>query len=320
MSELVKRIAFVDSHTEGEPTRVVISGAPDIGGGPIRERLERLRRQDDFRRTVIDEPRGWEAMVGAVLCEPVDSNHAAGVIYFNNAGYLEMCGHGTIGVAVTLHQLGKIGLGKHYLETPAGKVEIELKSPNAVTIQNVPSYRFRKNVSIDVPEIGEVVGDVAWGGNWFFLVGASPVKLHLSAVDELTRAAWKVRRRLNELGIVGEDGSEIDHIEFFGPPANGEAHSRNFVLCPGGAYDRSPCGTGTSAKLACLASDGKWKPGETWIQESIIGSRFEASYELLEEERVSPSITGRAYICGQGELVVDPRDPFQHGIGARPGE
>lgn len=317
MNELRNRITFVDSHTEGEPTRVIISGGPNVGAGSMRERLERLRgTADEFRKSVIYEPRGWEAMVGALLCEPVDPSCVAGVIYFNNAGYLEMCGHGTMGVAVTLHQLGKIELGKHRLETPVGTIQVELENANCVRIQNVSSYRLRKDVSIEVPTLGTVVGDIAWGGNWFFLVGDCPIDLNLGGIGKLTKSALKIRDRLKELGITGEGGAEIDHVEFFGPAKSEDANSRNFVLCPGGAYDRSPCGTGTSAKLACLADDGKLNPGDIWIQESIIGSRFEASFERLDERHIVPTITGRAYLCGQGELIQDPNDPFRFGIGA----
>ena len=226
-----------------------------------------------------------------------------------------MCGHGTIGLAVTLHHLGKIEVGAHSFETPVGIVDFELKSPNVVTIRNVPSYRFRKEVQVEVPELGIVTGDIAWGGNWFFLVRNSRHELHVKNLDLLLDDAKKIKAQLGEDGITGESGAEIDHVEFFGPPLATSANSRNFVLCPGGAYDRSPCGTGTSAKLACLAADGKLKPGEVWVQESIVGSLFECSYQALEDRRIAPSVTGRAYICGQGELLLDNDDPFRNGIG-----
>ncbi|WP_237607592.1 proline racemase family protein [Roseimaritima sediminicola] len=326
-------IHIVDSHTGGEPTRLVVDGGPDLGSGSLAQRLIRLRETaDDLRQTVVNEPRGWDAIVGALLCESTDPHCAAGVIFFNNTGYLGMCGHGAIGVAVSLHYLGRVPLGRVKLETPVGPIEVTLQSANEVTIENVPSYRWRSDVTVNVEELGPVTGDVAWGGNWFFLVQDSPVEVVRTNIAALTDAAWRVRRALAAEGVTGRGGIEIDHIEFFAPATTGVANSRNFVLCPGGAYDRSPCGTGTSAKIACLAADGKLGPGETWVQESIIGSRFAASYHLvdwtdpasvinvpttLDEQGVPvviPRITGQAFISGEGFLVQQPEDPFRCGV------
>ncbi len=305
----------IDSHTEGAPTRVIVDGGPELGAGSLRERLERFRdRADSCRRFAISEPRGSDAVVGALLCEPVDEACAAGVIFFNNTGYLNMCGHGAMGVAVTLAYLGRIGPGIHRLETPVGVVQVELLSPNEVAIENVPSYRHRAKVAIDVPGLGAVTGDIAWGGNWFFLVEQSPVPLVMESLRQLDDAARRVRVELERREITGSDGGLIDHIEFFGPPNAADANSRNFVYCPGGAYDRSPCGTGTSAKLACLAADGKLAPGELWVQESIIGSRFSASYRTDESGQIIPRITGRAYVCSEATLIQQPDDPYAHGI------
>jgi 4-hydroxyproline epimerase len=306
----------IDSHTEGEPTRVIVEGGPDLGGGSLAERLERFAANfDDVRRTVILEPRGSDALVGALLVEPTVDDCAAGVIYFNNRGYLGMCGHGTIGVAVTLAYLGRIGPGVSKLETPVGVVSIELVNDNTVTVENVASYRHRKAVPVDVPGLGVVSGDIAWGGNWFFLVKEAPCPLDLEHERELTGAALAIQSALWNQGITGRDGGEIDHIEFFGEPQDAGAHSRNFVLCPGGAYDRSPCGTGTSAKLACLADDGLLAPGTDWVQESVIGSRFTARYRIDDAGSLVPSITGRAFICAEGTLVQQAGDPFANGIG-----
>ena len=315
LNDVSTGIRVVDSHTEGEPTRVVLSGGPDLGDGSLRERLQRFRETaDDFRRAVILEPRGSEALVGALLCEPVDATCAAGVIYFNNAGYLGMCGHGTIGVAVTLAYLGRIGIGTHRLETPVGVVEVKLHSANEVAIENVPSYRSRAKVAVEVESLGTVVGDIAWGGNWFFLVEKSPFALTADNIRPLNDAAHKVRMALRQQQITGADGAEIDHVEFFGPAQSADGHSRNFVYCPGGAFDRSPCGTGTSAKLACLAADGKLKPGDSWIQESIIGSRFTGSYRNDSAGRIIPTVSGHAYVCAAATLVQQPDDPFRNGI------
>ncbi len=306
----------IDSHTEGEPTRVIVDGGPDLGSGPLDERLERFRNAfDPVRRATIHEPRGSDVLVGALLCEPVDPACAAGVIFFNNVGYLGMCGHGSMGVGVTLAHLGRIGPGRHRLETPVGEVRFELNGPNEVTIENVPSYRYREAVSVEVEGLGTVTGDIAWGGNWFFIAQDSPFPLSREYTPQLTEAAERVKSALLAQGISGADGGTIDHIDFFGPPESPDAHSRNFVLCPGGAYDRSPCGTGTSAKLACLAAAGKWAPGETWIQESVIGSRFEAEYRLDDAGQAIVRVTGRAYITGETMLVQQEGDPFANGIG-----
>jgi 4-hydroxyproline epimerase len=310
----LERIEYIDSHTEGEPTRVITSGVPELGEGSVAKKLEQLKQHDWFRKCVILEPRGWDALVGAVLCKPERDDSAAGVIFINNTGYLGMCGHGAIGVAVTLHHMGRIGLGKHRLETTVGVVEIDLRSPNQVAVENVPSYRLHRKIEVDVPGIGRVVGDVAWGGNWFFLMEPSPHPLVMKNLAGLSDAANRVRSALTAQGITGESGAEIDHIEFFGPAKNPGARSRNFVYCPGGAYDRSPCGTGTSAKVACLAADGKLQPGEEWVQESIIGSRFEATYRMGEGDRIIPTISGRAYICSEGTLLRPDNDPLRDGI------
>ena len=313
-------LRVIDSHTAGEPTRVVISGGPDLGEGPIEERRRRLgERHDDFRRAVILEPRGSDALVGALLTAPTDPDCATGVIFFNNVGYLNMCGHGAIGVAVTLAYLKRAGTGELRLETPVGVVSVLLHSPNAATAENVPSYRYRPDVAVEVDGLGAVRGDVAWGGNWFFLVDASSINglpaIALEAEPELTETARRIKAALVRDGVTGKDGAEIDHIELFGPAVTPDADSRNFVLCPGAAYDRSPCGTGTSAKVACLAADGRLKPGEDWVQESLIGSRFVARYRRGPGGEIIPGITGEAFVCGDTTLIRDPRDPFRDGIG-----
>lgn len=310
----VKRIRVVDSHTGGEPTRVVIEGGPELGRGPLAARLARFRDEyDRFRSAVVNEPRGSDVCVGALLCEPEDATCAAGVIFFNNVGYLGMCGHGTIGVVAILAYLNRIAPGEHRLETPVGTVTARLAESGEVTVGNVPSYRHAKNVAVDVPGHGTVFGDVAWGGNWFFLVHDHGQQIALDRVEELTDFTWRIRQALNAAGITGAGGQEIDHIELFAPPTHGKADSRNFVLCPGKAYDRSPCGTGTSAKLACLYADGKLKVGEEWRQESIVGSVFAGRVALVGGE-VRPFITGAAYVNAEATLILDERDPFCWGI------
>jgi len=307
----------VDSHTEGEPTRLILDGGPPLGAGPLSERRARFEREfDRYRRFALLEPRGVPAMVGALLCAPEDPGSAAGLIFFNDTTFLGMCGHATIGAAVTLARLGRIGPGLHRFETPVGVVTADLVSANEAIVENVESYRHRDAVEVEVEGMGQVVGDVAWGGNWFFLARSAPCELIPANIPELTRKAEAVRRALREAGIAGADGAEIDHVEFFGPPQAAGANSRSYVLCSDGNYDRSPCGTGTSAKLACLAADGKLKPGEAWVQESIIGSRFTASYREGLAGGVIPSIRGRAFVTAETTLLRDPQDPFADGIAA----
>jgi 4-hydroxyproline epimerase len=305
----MKRIRVIDSHTEGEPTRVVITGGPDLGGGPVAEQLKAFRKHHDpFRSAVVNEPRGSDVLVGALLVEPEDKSCAAGVIFFNNVGCLGMCGHGAIGLMVTLAYLGRIQPGEHRIETCVGVVTATLHPGGEVSITNVPSRRKAKAVTVDVPGIGPVTGDVAWSGNWFFLVENHGQALELAHVEKLTDYTWRVRQAVNAQGF-----PEVDHVELFGPPKASGAHSRNFVLCPGKAYDRSPCGTGTSAKLACLALDGKLAEGERWVQESIIGSIFTGQYRRAGEQ-IIPTITGTAFVNSEATLLLDERDPFCWGI------
>ena len=309
----MKTISIIDSHTGGEPTRLVVDGGPVLGNGPLRQRLEALRHEHDhFRSAVVCEPRGSDVLVGALLCEPYAPDCAAGVIFFNNVGYLGMCGHGTIGLVVSLAHMGRIAAGRHRIDTPVGVVEAELHADGSVTVDNVASYRSAQRVMVDVPGHGPVTGDVAWGGNWFFLVDGHGLELSAGNIDALTGLASRIGDALERAGIRGDDGAVIDHIELFAPSRTG-ADSQSFVLCPGKAYDRSPCGTGTSAKLACLAADGKLAEGATWRQESIIGSVFEASYRYRGELLI-PSIRGQAWVNAEAKLILDASDPFVWGI------
>jgi len=309
------RIQVVDSHTVGEPTRVVISGGPDLGTGPLSERVQRLSSQfDRFRSAVVNEPRGSDVLVGALLVPPHAPDCDFGVIFFNNVGPLGMCGHGTIGLMVTLAHLGRVRPGTHRIDTPVGPVSATLHPDGRVSVANVPSYRQQASVSVEVPGIGVVLGDVAWGGNWFFLVGSPVWELSIQNVETLIDVSWRIRQAVNAQGF-----PEVDHVELFGPPGCG-GHSRNFVLCPGKAYDRSPCGTGTSAKLACLAADEKLASGRVWIQEGILGSSFQGEYQWEDRARghVLPVVTGTAHVTAEATLLLMDGDPFQWGI--RPGD
>ncbi|NNE01206.1 MAG: hydroxyproline-2-epimerase [Pirellulaceae bacterium] len=309
---MTQSIDVVDSHTAGEPTRVVIHGGPDLGSGPLTQRLNRFRNHHDrFRTAVVREPRGWDVLVGALLCDPHDETCDAGVIFFNNVGYLGMCGHGMIGVVETLRHVGRLNDGKCRIDTPVGVVTARVNADASVSIDNVPSYRKAKDVEIEIETIGRVVGDVAWGGNWFYLIGEPRQVLTLDRVDELQTVASTIRSAINASGY-----PEIDHIELFGQPNDADSDSRNFVLCPGMQYDRSPCGTGTSAKLACLAADGRLHPGQTWVQEGILGTKFFGDYRWADsmQQQVIPTITGRAFVTAESKLLMQGEDPFRWGI------
>ena len=365
--ELPDRVEVVDSHTEGEPTRVVVGGWGEVAGATMAERRDELRRHHDaLRRAVVGEPRGHEAVVGALLTPPVEPGSSAGVVFFDNAGYLGMCGHGTIGVVRTLDFLGRLGppggegcegsegsgARTVRLDTPVGTVTAEIpagggeaggsdrvdgmdevdgvngkrqeaavrdgwnRDEGAVTVTNVPARCHAVDVAVEVPWLGRVTGDVAWGGNWFFLTGIGQLgglPLTRDEVGALTAATLRIRAALAAAGITGDGGAEIDHVEVFGPPSGPWANSRNFVLCPGGAYDRSPCGTGTSAKLATLYARGELALGQRWRQESITGGLF-SGWLTRDGDDLVPHIRGRAFVTGRTTLLFDPRDPFRGGF------
>lgn len=305
----IRHVRVVDSHTGGEPTRIVIAGGPDLGTGSLAERRERFHREHDrFRSAVVNEPRGSDVVVGALLCKPVDPACVAGVLFFNNVGVLNMCGHGTIGLVATMAHLGLLAPGTHRIETPVGEVGATLHDDGSVSVENVPSYREKSGVRVALPGGRHVTGDIAWGGNWFFLVSDHGETLDLANVEKLTSLAWDIRVAVNAQGF-----PDIDHVELFGPPSGPHADSRNFVLCPGKAYDRSPCGTGTSAKLACLFADGKLREGGVWRQESIVGSVFEGTVRQRGHELI-PIIRGTAYVNAESMQILDERDPFCWGI------
>ncbi|MBK8783472.1 MAG: proline racemase family protein [Anaerolineales bacterium] len=343
----MKRIPYLDSHTGGEPTRLITSLPFDLGTGSVADKLSTLKaHHDDFRTTVLNEPRGSDVLVGALLVPPADPTCQFGVIYFNNVGYLGMCGHGTIGLIASLAYLGKVQPGVIRVETPVGVVEATFhpmslrggaiasdeaisqlmrgiasgeeqerprndgEYPNKVSVQNIPAYRHLTHVPVTVD--GKTIhGDVAWGGNWFFLCHDHGLEVNMQNLEALTDFSWRVREQFTANGITGANGAEVDHVELFA--STPEADSKSFVLCPGKAYDRSPCGTGTSAKLACLYGDGKLQVGQTWKQQSVVGSIFEGSVQL-DGEKIIPTITGEAWVMAEGVILVDERDPFANGI------
>lgn len=305
----------IDSHTGGEPTRVILDGGPDLGSGPLAGRAQRLATEyRDFYRSVILEPRGQPAMVCALLVEPVDKTCVTGVIYFDAEAVLGMCGHGTIGLAVTLFHMGRIGLGSHRIETPVGVVTVDVQDANTVTVTNVESRRLASGLSVDIDGIGTVTGDLAYGGNAFFIVDPSPIPVSAANIPQLTEVTIAVRQAVIAQGFGAEAGLTVDHVIFYGPAETPTGHSRNFVLCPDNAYDRSPCGTGSSARLACLAAAGRLAEGEEIVQESVIGSTYRLSYRTGPTGGVIPSITGQAYVMAESKLFFLPQDPFRTGI------
>lgn len=305
----------IDSHTGGMPTRVILDNAPDLGSGTLAERARRLAlEQERFYKSVLLEPRGLPGMVGALLVEPVDPDCVAGVIYFDAGAVLGMCGHGTIGLAVTLAHLGRIKEGQHKIETPVGVVEVALKGNGFVTVTNVESRRSLKDATVAVDGLGDVTGDVCYGGNWFFIVDSSPIPVNASNIRSLTEAAIAIRSAVTSAGLGGENGEPVDHVIFQGSSDDRNIHSRNFVLCPDNTYDRSPCGTGSSARLASLAADKRLNPGEEIIQHSVIGSPYWLSYQPGSNGGVIPTITGQAFVTAESTLVFAEGDPFRDGI------
>jgi 4-hydroxyproline epimerase len=312
LSSAVQSIRVIDSHTGGEPTRLVMAGGPELGDGPLDGRARLFQeRFDSYRSAIVNEPRGSDTVVGALLCRPHRADCRFGVIFFNNVGYLGMCGHGTIGLVASLAHAGQLAPGACRIDTPVGPVDAELHADGTISVGNVPSFRKVRQVVVEVPGAGRVKGDIAWGGNWFFLVGEHGERIELQNVEALTDLTWRIRQAINAQGY-----PEVDHVELFSSSANESADSRNFVLCPGKAYDRSPCGTGTSAKLACLAADDELEEGAAWVQESILGSAFTARYRWLDRAsgKIAPTITGRAHISSEATLHLDPSDPFCWGI------
>lgn len=314
--DMANSIRAIDSHTGGEPTRVVIEGGPQLQG-TMAERLTQLREwHDHFRSGVVNEPRGSDVLVGALLMPPTQPDCAAAVIFFNNVGYLGMCGHGTIGLMTTLAWLGRLQPGAHRIETPAGVVAVQLEADGAVMLRNVPSWLYRADVRVQVEGYGEVSGDIAYGGNWFFIVpwDQPPLVNNADALIDITK---RIRAALERAGITGADGAVIDHIELSAPPVASGNDGRNFVLCPGLAYDRSPCGTGTSAKVAALASRGKLAARKVWRQESVTGSVFECWHDGIAEDAnrsVTPSLRGRAWVTADLHLLFDDADPLRNGV------
>jgi 4-hydroxyproline epimerase len=308
-------LSVVDSHTEGEPTRVVVDGWPMLDAATMAERQADLhRRFDHLRRAVVGEPRGHDAVMGALLTPPAEPGSAAGVIFFDSVGQIGMCGHGLIGVVRTLEHLGRLGPGRVRIDTPVGTVKADLAADGSVTIEIGPVRCLARDVPVEVPGLGRVVGDVAWGGYWFFLTRLPGVALELANVAELKDKALRIQKALQESGVAGDGGAKVDHVQLFGPGKRKDADGRNFVLFPGGSWDRSPCGTATAARMAALSARGLLRPGQPWRQESITGTLF-TGWLTRDHELLIPHIRGRAFVTGRGTLFFDPEDELRGGLG-----
>jgi 4-hydroxyproline epimerase len=312
------RLRVVDSHTIGEPTRVVVDDAfarsLDLGDGPVAARRDRFReRYDHVRRALVGDPRGADAMVGVITLPPAAAGCSLGAFYFNRVGYLDMCGHATIGLAVTLGHLGRIRPGRFDLETPAGVVGVTWHGGHDATFECVPPRRVQRGLAVACGDGVRVTGDVATSGLWFFLCRDHGLPVVPEAIPRLLERAWSIRRELEARGVTGDRGEAIDHIVLLGPPHDPRNHGRAFVLCPDGAFDRSPCGTATSALVGTLQEDGLLAAGELWRQESILGGVYEASYRLAGG-RCQPAVRGSAWITAESKLHFDQADPYRAGL------
>ncbi|MFM8735826.1 MAG: proline racemase family protein [Pirellulales bacterium] len=317
---LPARLRVVDSHTIGEPTRVVVDEALvaglDLGAGSVRDRRDRFReRHDHVRRALVGDPRGVTAMVGVILVPPADPACRYGAFYINRVGYLDMCGHATIGLAVTLGALGAIEPGSFRLETPAGVVAMTWHGGNEASFECVPPRRIAKGLSLSCDDGSRVTGDVATSGLWFFLCRDHGLPVEPAAIPALTARAWSIRRALEARGIAGDGGEVIDHVVLLGPPREPGNDGRAFVLCPDGAFDRSPCGTGTSALVGCLLDDGVLAEGATWRQESVLGGVYAASVRCAGSI-VVPTVRGRAWLTAESTLHFTADDPYRTGVDA----
>lgn len=315
---LPERLRVIDSHTIGEPTRLVIDeslvAGLDLGGGSVRERRDRFReRYDHVRQALVGDPRGTVAMVGVILLPPADPSCRFGAFCINRVGYLDMCGHATIGLAVTLGHLGRIEPGSFRLETPADVVGVTWHGGGEASFECVPPRRITKSLALACDDGARVTGDVATSGLWFFICRDHGLPVDSAGIPALTARAWAIRRALDARGITGTGGAVIDHVVLLGPPRDARNHGRAFVLCPDGAFDRSPCGTGTSALVGCLFEDGQLAEGHTWRQESVLGGVYEASIRRVGGMLV-PTVRGSAWLTGETTLHFAGDDPYRTGI------
>ncbi|MCX7884843.1 MAG: proline racemase [Caloramator sp.] len=329
----IRTINAVDSHTMGEPTRIVIGGVPVIPGKTMPEKKAYLEKNlDHIRTAIMHEPRGHKDMFGSIITQPTKEEADLGIIFMDGGGYLNMCGHGSIGALTVAVELGMVPVKEPYtdvvLEAPAGlvkgKVKVEDGKAKEVSIVNVPSFLYKQDVEVDVPEVGKLTIDISFGGSFFALVKSSDIAIDIctSNAQKLCDVGMKILKAVNEQVKVQhpvlEHIKSVDLVEIYGPAKNPKATLQNVVVFGQGQVDRSPCGTGTSAKLATLYAKGQLKINEEFIYESITGTMFKG--RVLEETKVGdykaiiPEITGSAYITGFNQFIIDPEDPLKYGF------
>ncbi|MFW6692287.1 proline racemase family protein [Streptomyces sp. MAR4 CNX-425] len=323
----------VDSHTEGMPTRVVTGGVGVVPGATMAERRAYFAEHlDDVRRLLVNEPRGHAAMSGAILQPPTRPDADYGVLYIEVSGLLPMCGHGTIGVATVLVETGMVPVTEPVtrvrLDTPAGPVTAEVAvsggRAESVTFRNVPSFALELDAAVEVPGLGRVTYDMAYGGNFYAILPADSLGIPFAKAEKqrmldvglaIMAAVNEQRRPVHpaDPGIAG-----CKHVQLTAPPAGGGADARNAMVIHPGWFDRSPCGTGTSARMAQLYARGELALGADFVNESLLGTLFTGRLE--EETAVGgvraqiPAVTGRAWITGMGQYLLDPEDPFPAGF------
>lgn len=326
-----KLVSTIDTHTGGNPTRTITSGAPHLAGGTMTEKMVYMsEHHDDFRQALMYEPRGHEVMSGCVLTEPCNPTADVGVVFIETGGYLPMCGHDTIGVCTALIEGGIFPVDKKVLrlDTPAGLVEAKLDIEDGkvklVTFTNVPSFLYRKDVLVDVPEVGEVTLDIAYGGNFYGIVDARLLGLALEPANSkrIVQTAIRIREAVNrQIEVVHPEIPVIrgmTHVEFYSNAVSSLADCRNTVVVPPGGIDRSPCGTGTSAKVAVLYTKGELAIKQQFVHESIVGSLFYA--QVLKETQVGglpavvPQVSGSAWVTGFHHFVLNGKDEQNTGF------
>ena len=331
--KFIRDIHAVDSHTMGEPTRVVIGGIPNIKGKTMPEKKEYLEKNlDQIRTSIMLEPRGHNDMFGSIITQPCSDEADFGIIFMDGGGYLNMCGHGSIGAVTVAVETGMVKSEEPIthvtMEAPAGIVKGEALVKNGkvkeVSIVNVPAFLYKKDVQVQLPEIGTVKFDISFGGSFFAIINAKQLGLKVEPKNtaKLTELALKLRDIINENIEIQHPTLEhiktVDLVEIYDEPTNPEATYKNVVIFGQGQVDRSPCGTGTSAKLATLYSKGELKQGEKFVYESILGTLFKGEIvgttKVAEYEAVIPKITGAAYITGFNHFVIDEDDPVKYGF------
>jgi proline racemase len=322
----------IDSHTMGEPTRIIVKGFPELAGNTMMERKKYLEENfDHYRTALMLEPRGHKDMFGAILTEPISKEADLGVIFMDTGGYLNMCGHGSIGSSTVAVETGLVKVTEPYtevvLEAPAGLIQARIKVEKGKAVEtsilNVPAFLYLKDVEVEIDGYGKIPLDISFGGSFFAMINAEKIGLTLNTenIGEITELGMKIIKKVNDTVEIKHpylDITTVDLAEFYCSPTNAAANKKNVVIFGDNQVDRSPCGTGTSAKLALLYAKGELSIGEEFVYESITGSMFKGviteEIEINGYKAVLPQITGSAYITGFNRWVIDERDPLKDGF------